>query len=105
MMSLKVKIYCLVCCALLGGCLYKLEVQQGNIIEADSIERLAVGMTTRQVIFLLGNPILENQQNQNQWHYVYYVDDIEANDIVPQRLSVTFEDGIVTEIVRSNITN
>ena len=105
MMSLKVKIYGLVCCALLGGCLYKLEVQQGNIIEADSIERLAVGMTTRQVIFLLGDPILVNQHNPDVWHYVYYVDDIEGEDILPQKLSITFEDNLVTNITPLAIGN
>jgi len=105
MMSLKVKIYGLVCCALLGGCLYKLEVQQGNIIEADSIERLAVGMTTRQVIFLLGDPILVNQYNPDVWHYVYYVDDIEGEDILLQKLSITFEDNLVTNITPLAIGN
>ncbi len=105
MLSLKVKIYGLVCCALLGGCLYKLEVQQGNIIEADSIERLAVGMTTRQVIFLLGNPVLVNEQNPDVWHYVYYIDDIEGEDILIQRLSITFENNIVSNITPLSIGN
>ena len=49
-----------VCCALLlsiSGCfpwLYRIEVQQGNVIDQEQLDKLESGMNHDQVIFLLG---------------------------------------------------
>ena len=44
--------------ATLSGCtfpgVYKLNVQQGNIVTQDMLDQLEPGMTERQVIYLMG---------------------------------------------------
>ena len=37
---------------------YKLTIQQGNIVSQEMVDRLKPGMTRSQVQFVLGNPVL-----------------------------------------------
>ena len=41
---------------LASGCVYKMNIQQGNYLVADSVSQLKEGMTRSQVRFLLGTP-------------------------------------------------
>ncbi len=63
----------LVLFALLSGCvsLYKPEVQQGNVISAEMLETLKIGMSKRQVVFLLGTPLIADPFHQERWDYFY----------------------------------
>ena len=36
------------------------------------MEKLDLGMTMRQVEFLLGKPAIEDPYHADQWHYIYY---------------------------------
>lgn len=66
----------LLLCALLVGCdawVYKVDLQQGNIIEAAAVEKLKVGMDKRQVQFLLGSPAVTDVFHADRWDYVYYL--------------------------------
>jgi outer membrane protein assembly factor BamE len=62
----------------LAGCarlefpwVYKVSVQQGNILDQEDIDKLELGMTKRQVQFVLGSPLLVDTFAQNEWHYYY----------------------------------
>jgi outer membrane protein assembly factor BamE len=52
---------------------HKLNIQQGHIITADMVEQLKLGMTKRQVRFVLGNTLLPDTFNDNRWDYFYSV--------------------------------
>ncbi|HEX9625493.1 MAG TPA: outer membrane protein assembly factor BamE [Acidiferrobacterales bacterium] len=58
---------------LLGGCisLYKADVQQGNMVTAEMLENLKLGMTPRQVRFLLGTPLIRDPFHPSRWDYPY----------------------------------
>ncbi len=62
-------------CLLLSGCaffhMYRQNIQQGNVMCAASIEQLKPGMTTDQVLYILGTPVLSNTFQPNRWDYVY----------------------------------
>lgn len=53
--------------------LYKITVQQGNVITQEMVDKLKPGMTYSQVAFIMGEPILRNTFNENRWDYVYTV--------------------------------
>ena len=53
--------------------LYKITVQQGNVITQEMVDQLKPGMTHSQVAFIMGEPILRNTFNENRWDYVYTV--------------------------------
>lgn len=52
---------------------YKVTVPQGNYIEHEMVEQLEVGMTKRQVRYVMGSPLIEDTFNTNQWDYYYNI--------------------------------
>jgi len=59
-------------CLSLSGCLvHHINVQQGNIFSESDIQAIHKGMTRRQVIHILGQPVLNNIYRNNQLIYVY----------------------------------
>lgn len=59
----------------LAGCsfpgVYKIDIQQGNVVTQDMIDQLRPGMTRRQVRFIMGNPMLVDTFHPNRWDYLY----------------------------------
>ena len=59
----------------LAGCsfpgVYKIDIQQGNVVTQDMIDQLRPGMTRRQVRFIMGNPLLTDTFHTNRWDYLY----------------------------------
>jgi outer membrane protein assembly factor BamE len=52
---------------------YKLAVQQGNVITQEMVDKLKPGMTRSQVAYIMGEPILRNTFNDARWDYVYAI--------------------------------
>ena len=50
---------------------YKLDVNQGNYITQDQVDRLKVGLTRQQVRGALGTPMLTDAFHANRWDYPY----------------------------------
>ncbi len=50
---------------------YRLSVQQGNVITQEMIDSLKPGMTPEQVAYIMGEPVIRNPFNDNRWDYVY----------------------------------
>lgn len=50
---------------------YKIDVEQGNIVTAEMVDQLKPGMSKRQVRFILGTPLVEDTFNQDRWDYPY----------------------------------
>jgi len=53
--------------------LYRITVQQGNVITQEMVDQLKPGMTRSQVAFIMGEPILRNTFDANRWDYIYTV--------------------------------
>ena len=67
---------------LLSGCglsnikipkLYKVAIQQGNVITQDMVDKLKPGMTRRQVAFVMGEPVLRDPFDDTRWVYLYSI--------------------------------
>ena len=50
---------------------YKLDINQGNYISQDMVDRLKVGQTKPQVRGALGTPLVASPFRENRWDYVY----------------------------------
>ena len=50
---------------------YKLDINQGNYITSDQVDRLKVGQTRQQVRAVLGTPMLADAIHANRWDYPY----------------------------------
>lgn len=57
----------------LSGCVHRINIQQGNFLDTEDIDRVAVGMTRVQVRALLGTPMIADPFVSNRWDYVYYL--------------------------------
>lgn len=61
----------------LAGCsfpgVYKIDIQQGNVVTQDMIDQLRPGMTRRQVRFIMGNPLLTDTFHADRWDYLYSI--------------------------------
>jgi len=50
---------------------YKIDINQGNFLSQDMIDRLKQGMTRQQVKLILGTPLVTSAFRDNRWDYVY----------------------------------
>ncbi len=57
----------------LTGCVHRIDIQQGNFLKTEDIDRVAVGMTRVQVRSLLGTPMVADPFVSTRWDYVYYL--------------------------------
>jgi outer membrane protein assembly factor BamE len=54
-----------------GGCVYRPNIQQGNLLEVEDVEKVETGMTRSQVRYLLGTPMLADPFDPQRWDYIY----------------------------------
>ena len=71
---------------------YKLKIQQGNIVTPDMLEQLKPGMSKNQVAFVMGNPVLKDSFSTRQWDYLYRLERREDN-IEQYHIRVFFDQG------------
>jgi outer membrane protein assembly factor BamE len=64
---------------------YRMEIVQGNVITKEQIERLKVGMPRRQVVDLMGSPLVADIFHADRWDYVFT---IRRQGSEPQRRSI-----------------
>lgn len=81
----------------LAGCglIYKAPIHQGNLLDARNVEQLQVGMTRRQVIALLGSPVIADPFHQSRWDYVAS-QKREGKEMQVRRFAVFFDGDSLT---------
>lgn len=66
---------CLCACSSEGGAklpgVYRIDVQQGNVIEQEMIDKLKPGMDKNQVRFIMGTPAVVDPFHTNRWEYLF----------------------------------
>lgn len=83
-----------------AGCVYRINIQQGNYLEPAALEQLAVGMTRSQVRYLLGTPMLPDAFDKDRWDYLFYFKKGRVRDAEQRRVTVFFEGDKVARIDR-----
>lgn len=76
---------------------YSPPLQQGNVIEQESLSKLKLGMTRSQVRFLLGTPLVVDVFRNDRWDYVYF---LRRQGQAPQqrRVTVIFDGDLLARI-------
>lgn len=84
--------------SLLAGCSaiqkigpHRIDVQQGNALDPESVSRLKPGLSRSQVRFLLGTPLVVDPFHNDRWDYVYVF--YEAGKLVEQKRITLFFEG------------
>ena len=88
----------------LGACsfvgfpgVYRINVEQGNIVTQEMVDQLKPGMNRRQVRFILGTPLAEDTFDQDRWDYIFVIRN--GNKVLEQsRLTVEFEGDALVSI-------
>lgn len=62
----------LICLAAVNACVYRIDVQQGNLLEDNDIDAVQIGMTRSQIRFVLGTPMVEDAFHRDRWDYIYF---------------------------------
>lgn len=91
LITLIITLICLQACSFPG--VYKINVQQGNIVTEDMLAQLKPGMTKRQIHFVLGTPTLDNVFNDDLENYIYTYQKA-GGETENQIVKVYYESGI-----------
>lgn len=80
----------------LSGCafpgVYKINVQQGNIVTDEELSELSEGMPQDQVRAILGTPLVQNPVDPSKDYYVYTFQR-RGGEIEEQRIIVHYDNG------------
>ena len=75
----------------LSACVYRLDIQQGNILDQHDINDLRPNLTKNQVLFVLGSPVIDDGFSDDTWTYLYSYRRSAIGETVKKRLVLTFE--------------
>jgi outer membrane protein assembly factor BamE len=84
----------------LSACVYRIDIQQGNLLDDEDITQVDLGMTRSQVQFLLGTPMVADSFHKDRWDYAYYYRRGRSPDLIQRWVIVHFENDRVTRIDR-----
>jgi outer membrane protein assembly factor BamE len=84
----------------LAACVYRIDIQQGNLLEDEDISQVEVGMTRSQVQFLLGTPMVSDAFHRDRWDYAYYFRQGRSREVERRWLIVYFENERVARVAR-----
>jgi len=80
---------------LLSGCsfpgVYKINVQQGNIVTDEELSELSEGMPRKQVHAIMGTPLVTNPVDASKDYYIYTFQR-RGGEIEEQRIVVHYQD-------------
>ena len=90
---------------ILAGCgsnfgfpgVYKINVEQGNVVTQEMVEQLRPGLNRRQVRYIMGTPLIEDSFHSDRWDYRYLLRN--GNQTVSEtRLTLWFDND---ELIRA----
>ena len=99
-MNFRLVIFLSIATVLLFGCVqtYRIDIQQGNIVTPEQLEKVKPGMKMTEVRYLLGAPLVEDPFHTERWDYFYSFRSGETRQGERQRLTVFFDNGQLTKI-------
>jgi outer membrane protein assembly factor BamE len=84
----------------LSGCLYKMDIHQGNVLDPEQLEKLKTGMSKDQVVALLGSPQLTDPFHTERWDY-YSMSNLEnQSQKIEKVVTLIFEGNQLKEIIQ-----
>jgi outer membrane protein assembly factor BamE len=83
---------------LASGCVYRINIQQGNFLDQSAVEQVKAGMTRSQVRYLLGTPMVADSFNKERWDYIYYLKKGRNSHVDSRRVTVYFDGDKVAKL-------
>ncbi|MBD2859290.1 outer membrane protein assembly factor BamE [Spongiibacter sp. KMU-158] len=77
---------------------YRLDIDQGNIITQEMVDQLEIGMSRSQVEYIMGAPLIKDSFEPNRWDYIFRMrKDGEMTE--QHNLSAFFNGDVLVKIV------
>lgn len=70
---------------------YKIDIQQGNVIEQEMLTQLQPGMNKAKVKFIMGSPLIIDTFHSDRWDYLYSYK-VGGGERSQRRITLFFED-------------
>ena len=69
---------------------YRINVEQGNVVTEEMVEQLRSGLNRRQVRYIMGTPLIEDSFHEDRWDYRYLLRN--GNELLSEtQLTLWFE--------------
>ena len=69
---------------------YRINVEQGNVVTEEMVEQLRPGLNRRQVRYIMGTPLIEDSFHEDRWDYRYLLRN--GNELLSEtQLTLWFE--------------
>ena len=82
----------------LSACIYKMDIHQGNVVDADRMDKLELGMSRRQVVDLLGSPQILDPFHTQRWDYFSLDKTKNQRETTRSVLTLLFDGDTLSEI-------
>lgn len=76
---------------------YRIDIDQGNIITQEMIDQLKPGLTRDQVKYVMGSPLVVDSFHPDRWDYIYTLRKGDGSR-KREQLSVYFKDDILVSL-------
>ena len=80
-----------------GSIVYRIDIQQGNLVAPETFAKLKTGMTKADVRQLLGTPLLSDAFHADRWDY-YFRNEKRGRLVEQNRFTVYFESEKLAKI-------
>ena len=88
---------CLICLMISSCSIHQIDIQQGNVVTPELVAQLKPGMDKKQVIFILGDPLVTDIFHHDRWDYVYLLQPHKGKK-EHYHLSLYFEDDKLVRV-------
>jgi outer membrane protein assembly factor BamE len=76
---------------------YRIDIDQGNVITQEMVNQLKPGMTRDQVKYVMGSPLIVDSFHPDRWDYVYTLRKGDGSR-KREQLTVTFKDDLLVSL-------
>ncbi len=88
---------------MLPGCVYRPDIQQGNLLLTSDVDQVKAGMTRSQVRYILGTPMVSDPFDQQRWDYIYTFRRGRDRDVTRAHFIVRFDGDKVSSVEKPDL--
>ncbi|MDN4501062.1 outer membrane protein assembly factor BamE [Alteromonadaceae bacterium BrNp21-10] len=81
-----------------SGFIFRIDIPQGNYLEEKDVEKLRIGMTKEQVIYVLGRPVVRDSFDHDTWYYVYSMKRGMTDNHFSKEMTISFVDDKIVSV-------
>ncbi|MDF2178104.1 outer membrane protein assembly factor BamE [Aliiglaciecola sp. CAU 1673] len=78
--------------------IYRIDVPQGNYLEQKDVDKLRIAMTKEQVVYVLGQPVVNDAFSHDRWYYIYSLKKGLDGEKIRKELIIDFQDDRISQV-------